>query len=196
VAIGDLYNSHTFHCSKRDIQKALDWYLKAHENGNKEAAYIIAKLYKTATSIENRKQICLDWYKTAYEGGDAEAAYDAGVICYNEGDFKGAMEWFVKAEQLGHSNAAVIIGEQYNNGSGVEKDPEEAVKWYKKAYLLGTCGASHRIAEYYDTIDKAEAFKWWYRSSTAHDSAIAKRRVMELKEEGYELNRRNKGNMY
>jgi TPR repeat protein len=55
VAIGDLYNSHTFHCSKRDIQKALDWYLRAHENGNKEAAYIIARLYKTATSIENHK---------------------------------------------------------------------------------------------------------------------------------------------
>ncbi|KAI8885704.1 hypothetical protein K501DRAFT_284130 [Backusella circina FSU 941] len=74
------------------------------------------------------------------------------------------MEW-IQAE---HSTVADF----YKNG--VEINSDEKVKWYKKAYLAGCSDASIQVARYYDHIDKTEAFKWWYGSSTVNKHSIAK----------------------
>jgi TPR repeat protein len=44
-----------------------------------------------------------------------------------------AMEWFKCAAENGMIGSAATLARMFDEGLGVEKNPEEAQKWYKQA---------------------------------------------------------------
>ncbi|MCG8017157.1 MAG: sel1 repeat family protein, partial [Candidatus Thiodiazotropha sp. 'RUGA'] len=44
-----------------------------------------------------------------------------------------AVEWFKKAAEQGLAGSQTTLAMLYEEGRGVEKDPEEAKRWYKLA---------------------------------------------------------------
>lgn len=55
--------------------------------------------------------------------------------------FKSAYEHLKKADELGNSNAAALLGQMYYGGFGVAKDYAEALAWFKKGMDHGDADA-------------------------------------------------------
>ncbi|KAG0259083.1 hypothetical protein DFQ27_004243 [Actinomortierella ambigua] len=67
-----------------------------------------------------------------YESGDG------GV----EKDEKKAFTWYLRAAELGHSKAMLLVGDMYSTGRGTGYNNVEAAKWYRKACIEESQGAT------------------------------------------------------
>ena len=65
-----------------------------------------------------------------YGGNGVEQNYDA------------ALDWFMKAAELGDSDAMYNLGVMYYSGEGVEMDESTANEWFKKAADAGNENAA------------------------------------------------------
>lgn len=59
--------------------------------------------------------------------------FDVGMHYYLKQEYQVAFGWFAKAAKFDYAEAQYYIGLCYAQGTGVEKDYEEAMKWYLKA---------------------------------------------------------------
>ena len=98
-----------------------------------------------------------------------EAQYNLGVMHYKgqgvKADPAQAAEFFRKAGERGHSNAAFLLGNLYDKGEGVKQDTATAAKWYQKAAEKGHIEAQFNLAMMYtngEGVEKnrTEAVKW------------------------------------
>jgi len=74
----------------------------------------------------------------------------------------------------GNAKAQAIVGKMYQDGRGVEQNPEEADKWYRRAAEQGLMKAQIRLGINYffgDAVkkDHVEAFKWFLKSAEQGD---------------------------
>lgn len=63
--------------------------------------------------------------------GDAESQWQIGVIYTKLGELTRALPVLRNAAEAGHAQAASLLGWFHENGSGVQKDLEEARRWYR-----------------------------------------------------------------
>lgn len=106
--------------TEADDSKAIVWYQKAVQQGNREA--------------ESRLEYLLTPIKA--ERGDAEAQYQyAQRLEWN--DKKKAFSFYLKAAKQGHAKAQYKTGYCYAFGNGVTKDSQEALKWFQMSAKQG-----------------------------------------------------------
>jgi TPR repeat protein len=78
---------------------------------------------------------------------------------------KEALQWYRKAAESGDSNAELMVGQCYKNGTGVGQDLTEAASWYRKAAEHGNVlgqmalGMAYSQGQGFQT-NEAEAEKW------------------------------------
>jgi TPR repeat protein len=97
---------------ERDIDKALQWYQKAAEQGLAEAQFNLAHLMVTE---ELSAVAAAEWMRKAADQGMTDAEYLMGVI-YAEGigvdlDHGQARLWLQKAAAKGHAEAKRLLRE-------------------------------------------------------------------------------------
>ncbi len=128
--------------------------------------------------------------RTAAWSGDvgAGAPISAGALFrkgerafYGEGlrggpDIRAALGWYRKAAEKGHGLAMVRIGEIFEKGMDVDRDPMRAERWYRKAAALGNTQAMVRLAVLYGRgigvrRNPVEALAWLNRAAKAGDGA-------------------------
>ena len=97
--------------TNKDVTEAINWYKKAFDNNNIEAAYYLGFIYQT---IEDYKDIteAINWYSHAAEY-NGRAAYNLAYIYYDgssiyKNDEK-ALEYANKALSLGVAEAKKLI---------------------------------------------------------------------------------------
>ena len=73
--------------------------------------------------------------------------YRDGEYGFPQDDVK-ALELFVRAGDLGHSNAYCCVGCAYDNGNGVEIDKKKADHYFKLAAVGGDVHARHNLGVY------------------------------------------------
>ena len=131
-----------------DYEEALNWYLKAADQGHIEAQKIIGIIYlgyEYGRGYDKAEK----WLRKAVKQGDVEAQYYLGRVlcgdCYGytrEGDFapsnelndKEALKWFKLAANKGHADAQFRVAAMLFYGrQGVAKNDKEAAKWAHKA---------------------------------------------------------------
>ncbi len=72
------------------------------------------------------------------KANDPVALFKMGVNkCYNEGDYKGAVEYWTKAATLGDMDAHFNLSVMYREGTGVEKDEKKEVYHLEEAAIGG-----------------------------------------------------------
>ena len=157
-----------------DYVKAMEWYLRAAENGNVDAQFSIGLMYDEGQGVAQDYAEAMKWYLKAAENGNASAQNNIGYL-YENGlgvaqDYVKAMEWYLKAAENGNDVAQYNIGELYYYGHGVERDYAEAMKWYLKAAENGNASAQNNIGYLYDeglgvAQDYAEAMKWYLKAA-------------------------------
>ncbi len=115
--------------------EALKWYRKAADAGNPEASVKVASLLlgsggtRTDAEYSEIRQRCEDAAKRNFSPGAFCLAllYKRGIGTVKDPDE--AAKWFGRAAELGHSRAALELGEAYWKGVGVKADLVTAYMW-------------------------------------------------------------------
>ncbi|GBB92357.1 hypothetical protein RclHR1_00020060 [Rhizophagus clarus] len=166
--------------TEKDIKKAIYWYQKSAENGNKIAQYNLAMCYEYGDGIRKNKIKAFEWYKKSAEQEYSNAQYHLG-LCYkydiSEKDLKKKIYWYQKSAENGNKIAQYNLAICYEYGDGIRKDEIKAFEWYKKSaeqeysnaqYYLGLC-YKYGIGTEKD-LKKAI---YWYQKSAANGNKIA-----------------------
>src|SRR5271154_4138472 len=98
--------------------------------------------------------------------GPDDADYQLGVEALSKQDYQRSFDLFLKAAEVGNSDAMYNVGMQYDNGQGVHQDTQQAMAWYQKAAALGDSNAMVNIGTLYDIgqgipQDDQQAMAWW-----------------------------------
>eukprot|EP00577_Skeletonema_sp_RCC1716_P017233 CAMPEP_0113426120 /NCGR_PEP_ID=MMETSP0013_2-20120614/30547_1 /TAXON_ID=2843 ORGANISM="Skeletonema costatum, Strain 1716" /NCGR_SAMPLE_ID=MMETSP0013_2 /ASSEMBLY_ACC=CAM_ASM_000158 /LENGTH=289 /DNA_ID=CAMNT_0000314355 /DNA_START=136 /DNA_END=1005 /DNA_ORIENTATION=+ /assembly_acc=CAM_ASM_000158 len=79
------------------------------------------------------------------EANDPIAFHQMGHMCYEEGDYDGAFEYYKKAADLGDAVAHFELSVMYREGEGVEKDKKREVYHLEEAAIGGHLGARYNL---------------------------------------------------
>jgi len=71
-----------------------------------------------------------------------------GRMHADEEEYEKALEYYIKAADMGHADALHCLGALYYNGTGVEKDVKKAIPYLEKAAIGGQPGARIILANY------------------------------------------------
>ena len=164
--------------------------LKAAENGDMEAAKILAKqfdklarhkpevrvgesisteeFFKTLNRSNGEPENLAEaykWWLKAAEAGDAEAMEVVGDRLYDgigiERDQEKSFEWHLKAAEGGNRSAMRLVAYKYGTGLGIERDQEKSFEWYLKAAKLGEVSSIKEVAIIYGVKNNTEEANIW-----------------------------------
>jgi hypothetical protein len=99
------------------------------------------------------------WLLRAAEGGDSHAMRELGLLYDAADDYVPARKWFEKAaEDKGNFQAALVVGDYYFYGKGIDPDWNQALSWYEKALEKGKAACAGLAEEKRKkALDPAEA---------------------------------------
>ena len=115
-------------------------------------------LARADTAAADKAYAQHDWptavkeYLPLASSGNAEAQFRVG-FSYCQGrspNYTEAARWFRLAAQKGHANAQFNLGQLYNLGQGLARDPAEAVSWFTKAAEQGFGDAQLQLGLAYE----------------------------------------------
>jgi TPR repeat protein len=75
---------------------------------------------------------------------------------YNAGSYNSAMFYALREAKQGSAEAEYMLGNMYNFGLGVKRDPQQAVHWYSKAITKGHKDAQLNLGVMFDKGDGVE----------------------------------------
>ena len=141
----------------KDPKKAVYWWRKAAEQGHAKAQYYLGVCYENGEGVPKDPDMALVYYFSAAEQGYDEAKEvlkgrrgeltKIGDALRAKGDYNVAFKLYKTAADLEFGQACCRMGECYENGWGVAKDPQKAVEWYRKGAILENVPAKNRLKE-------------------------------------------------
>ena len=79
-----------------------------------------------------------------------------------------ALQYFIAAGELGHTDACHKVGWIYNNSSTVSQDVDKAILWYEKASAMGLAKSMHNLGHIYHYkkkySDYQKAEEWYHKA--------------------------------
>lgn len=149
-----------------DFAKAIELYQKGVSLGSHKCGYALGMLYYTGTGVEKDEDLAKDYFKKNYtvllmeaEHNDPVSMHILGTYYYygfsvQRYIFK-AIEWFIKASELGYSDSQYMLGMIYETIGEDENQIENAIKYYKLA-----AKQSHPYAQYALGVLALEEKNW------------------------------------
>lgn len=108
---------------------------------------------------------------------EAEALFSAGLEAADGGNYREAADRWRQAAARDHADAAFRLGALYEEGRGVERDPERAVHWYRHAADHGNESAwfnlGHMYAKGQGVAKDAVKAVGWYEKAARNENAYA-----------------------
>ena len=180
-----------------DIDNAKRWYQRAIDEGDEYGRKPLARLKAQnadakQTAGNNRKVVSSSSSSSgssiAVEYPDEKARKSSdrvweddkddflvGANAYLDGDFSLALEFLYPLAEKGVPFAQYYMGEMFDRGLGINKNPKAAVKWFKAAYKNGVSRAGHNLAYIYFTgsagfVDRQTALKIYHKEAKAGNS--------------------------
>ncbi|KAF9901474.1 hypothetical protein EC991_006092, partial [Linnemannia zychae] len=149
--LGDIY--YYGKGAQQDYQSAMEWYIKAANQGHAEGQNSIGFMYHNGQGVPQDYAAAIEWYRKAADQGLAAAQINLAYM-YLHGlgvpqDYSAALDWYHKAANQGHMVAQNGIGFMYHNGQGVPQDYAAAMEWYHKAANNGFADAFNSIGHLY-----------------------------------------------
>lgn len=98
---------------ENDRKQAVEWFVKAHEDGHWAAANHLGEAYRDGLVVVPRLEKAKDYFQYAADRGDAKAMYNLAKM-QNDGlggpkDTSQALQWYARAAELGHEEAATVM---------------------------------------------------------------------------------------
>ncbi|KAF9102326.1 hypothetical protein BGX27_011043 [Mortierella sp. AM989] len=154
--IGDYERGLAFYEGKgvaRDNLKALEWLLKAANQGYVNAQNKLAVMHKELRGVQQDCSEGIERYENAVNQGDSIARCVLGFMYMNgygvEKDYSKAVGLYRVAASQGYASAQNNIGILYRNGSGVDQDYSIAIEYYRKAVSQGYAASQFNLGLLY-----------------------------------------------
>lgn len=139
-------------------------------NGNVEAQYVLATMYRTGRGLPRDMEQAVQWYGLAADGGYPMAQFTLANM-YMKGDGVArnepqAVALFEKAAAQNHPQAQYNLG-VYHYGLGGEEGFTAAEKWFLKAARQGESSAQYALGNLYSAphdgirLDRVRACAWY-----------------------------------
>ena len=117
----------------QDYKKALEWYMKAAEQGYEKAQYMVRQIYFKIQDYDN----LLKWCKKGIEQNQTDAKYTMGLIFLKgygvEKNILKAKEWYEKAAEDNDASTQYQLGRLYFDKNELQNDYKKAFYWTEKA---------------------------------------------------------------
>lgn len=136
--------------TKKDLEKAAQWYERAADLGFAPAQYIVGNFNEKGLGIDKNPEKARDWYEQAAKGGNVIAMHNLAVLHATpnalapEPNMAEAFKWFSKAADYGVRDSQVNAGIFYTKGFGTDVNLVEAYKWFSIAGEAGDKDASNK----------------------------------------------------
>ena len=159
---------------RQNSQKAIEWFNKAIENGNAEAALNLGYVYETGKGVKQDQTEAIKYYTIAAERGLVVAQHRLGNYYFTgttvEKDQVVAVNWYKRAAENGYAAAQAMLGKCYQYGYGVSQDINQAISWYTKAAEQGHSEAQSDLGQCYALgsgvkRDYVTAVKWFTKAA-------------------------------
>lgn len=159
---------------RQNSQKAIEWFNKAIENGNAEAALNLGYVYETGKGVKQDQTEAIKYYTIAAERGLVVAQHRLGDYYFTgtkvEKDQVVAVNWYKRAAENGYAAAQAMLGKCYQYGYGVSQDINQAISWYTKAAEQGHSEAQSDLGQCYALgsgvkRDYVTAVKWFTKAA-------------------------------
>lgn len=98
---------------------------------------------------------------------DSEEMMKRGRELLRTGATENAVKFLKYAAQHGNHEAAILVGDCYNNGNGVPKDWKIAEAYYRQAAVSGNHEAEYKLGVLLDVNNGWDAVNWLRKSATA-----------------------------
>jgi TPR repeat protein len=155
----------------QNTAEAVQWLLRAAEQGHAPAQLDLAMLYEKGEVVEEDYATAVRWYGMAAEQGSAEAQYELGCAYENgwgvEQDITKAIRWYVMAAKQGHADSKEALFNlfMFLLERGDPGDEVEAFHCLRKAAELGFIEAQIALGYRYANghglpQDDDEAARW------------------------------------
>jgi TPR repeat protein len=126
---------------KQMAKESFGHVLKAAQNGDPDAMFLVASAYEQGHSIPQDYTKAVSWYQKAADKGNALAMHHLGYMCQHglgtPQDYQKAIILYHEAADKGVAYAMHSIGIMHRNGNGVEKNAKHAISWFQKACSIG-----------------------------------------------------------
>lgn len=175
VADGYFYVMH-------DQTKALRWYQRAADVGNRVGMWSMGVMYINGFAVERNAATAADWFRKGADMGDSRSMRDwATCQYYGRGvgvDAQSAINWLERAAAKGETQSLVELAVIYRFGKRVPCDYANALELYRRAIARNSGDAMVGISTMYaDGLgvkrDARIAQQWLYRSLPFHLSETA-----------------------
>lgn len=134
-------------------------------------------------------QAALARLQQAAQSGDPAAESGMGDYDQSQNDGVQACAWYWKAAKQGYGNAENNVGNCYENGIGVARDPAQAVWWYSQAAQQGNSAAESNLGAAYTDGNGVErnypAAAAWLQKAANQDFPDAEYNLGNLYYNGY-----------
>ncbi|HEB55343.1 MAG TPA: sel1 repeat family protein [Gammaproteobacteria bacterium] len=135
--LGMLYES-----ASNDLYKALYWYRRAAELGDREAQHNLGLAYARGLGVKKNIPEAVKWWRAASMKGNTDSQYNLGIIYATGGDgvsrnFKEAKRWWLLAAANGDPLAQYNLGAMYANGVAGKQSYCEAARWWSRSQSNG-----------------------------------------------------------
>ena len=148
MTLAALYDDEDYLAGGGDPKLSPYWYRKAHDLGNKDALFELARCYVGRNQLDDAKSVVQE----LIDGGDTKGYLYMAQILVQQGDNKQALAMLNKGDKKGDSECREVLGKLYEDGSELTaQDFKKAAKYYEKAasassyYQLGTMYLSGKL---------------------------------------------------
>jgi TPR repeat protein len=122
----------------RDVPTGATWFKLAARAGSPMAAFTLGVLYERGISVERDSAKAVEWYRKA-AAGDVAAAKHNLALMLRDGkgvpqDWPKAVELLREAAHQGMTASMFTLGDLYEHGGPVLKDPAAALAWFSIAH--------------------------------------------------------------
>lgn len=161
----------------KDRKAAGEWLARAADSQDSVARYLLGRLREEAGGDLDGARSS---YRVAARAGHREAQFALAALLAKsnaEADRKEAAEWFGKAREAGHKEAANRLGELYRDSRGVLQQADKARIIFQQAAAQGHVNAMYNLARMQDSglggqRDTENALEWYARAAEAgHEKA-------------------------
>lgn len=158
---------------KKNLNLAYRYYLKAAEQGDADAMFIVGGLYMKGQGTPVNRSEAFKWlYDAAVNGRSSKESQKilAEFFLTGEGvpqNYTEALQWYERAAEGGDVEAQNELAYLYFTGQQVEKDYEKAHHWFKQAAEKGYALAQYNIGILWYTgngvpaTDLVKAYAWF-----------------------------------
>ncbi len=153
----------------KDIDKAIKLLEQAQSKGSAYACFLLGKIYQFDKDKKNRFTAS-GYYVWAIEMGSTEAKRYRADMHMENGEYKEALDLYVRALKEGCVESAYNAANMFEYGRGCEINDELAFILYKHAAENGVMMAQHNLGAFYYNAkfvqkDIHKAFEWYLKAA-------------------------------